>query len=267
VTTHNHIVIPDTQVAPGVPTIHLAWAGQYIHDEYASRPDTDLTLIHVGDHWTMDSLNSYDKRGSKRMEGRRYDQDVDAGNQGFNRLNAPIWNDRIKRKILLRGNHEDRITRRANDDAVLDGTVSLDDLDSCGWETHDFLEVVTVDGVAYSHYFANPNTGRPYGGQSMDTRLKTVGYPFTAGHEQGLKVGIRSLTNGHRQRALIAGSFYLHDEDYLGPQGNSPWHGILVCHQVNDGNYDLMEVSMDYLCRRYEGIPLATFRKRRAFRG
>jgi hypothetical protein len=255
--TKVHIVIPDTQCKPGTPTTHLPWIGQFIHDEYAG---TDLTVIHIGDHWDMPSLSSYDK-GRKAMEGRRYVKDVDFANNGFHLLSDPFADDVVDRHFFM-GNHENRITRAAESDAQLDGIVTLEHLDTCGWNVHDFLVPVTIDGVTYSHYFANPMTGRPYSGQSMDTRLKTVGYSFTMGHQQGLHVGMRSLTNGQRHRALVAGSCYLHDEDYLGPQGNNVWRGILVCHQVERGNYDLMEVSLDYLARRYEGKRLSAVRWR-----
>jgi hypothetical protein len=257
--TNVHVVIPDTQVAPGVSTLHLKWAGQFIKDEYGQCQH--LTVVHLGDHHTMDSLSSYDKKGGQRMEGRRYLKDIDAGNDAMGVFNEACQGVDA-RWVFLMGNHEYRIVRTAEADAQLAGVVDLAHLNHDGWEVHDFLEVVTIDGVAYSHYFTNPSTGRPLGGQSMDTRLKSVGFSFTMGHQQGLKVGIRDLTNGQRQRALVAGSFYIHDEDYLGPQGNANWRGILVCHQVERGNYDLMEVSLDYMCRRYEGKRLSALKWR-----
>lgn len=264
-----HILIPDTQAKPGVQLAHHGWIGQYIADKYVGKP---LTVIGGGDHADMPSLSSYDK-GTGRMEGRRYVRDIDAHNEAWALLDAPIAKAEREqrrrstfvapRKVKLRGNHEYRITRAANQNVQLEGIVTLDDLDDKGWEVHDFLEVVTIDGVAYSHYFANPMTGRPFGGQSIDARLKTIGFSFSMFHQQGLKTGIRDLTNGERHRGLIAGSCYLHDEEYLGPQGNSCWQGIIVCHQVRKGDYDLMEVSLDYLCRRYEGVSLNSFKHRK----
>ena len=56
---------------------------------------------------------------------------------------------------------------------------------------------------------------------------------------------------------------YLHDEDYMGDQGNAYWRGILVKHEVRMGQYDLMEVSLDFLCRRFEGIPLWKFMRKK----
>ena len=57
------LIIPDTQVKPGVPTDHMEWIGKYILDQ---KPDC---VIHLGDHYDMHSLSSYDQ-GKKAGEGR-----------------------------------------------------------------------------------------------------------------------------------------------------------------------------------------------------
>lgn len=254
--TRTHIVIPDTQIAPGVPTVHLGWIGQYILDEYAG---ADLAVIHLGDHWTMDSLNSYDK-GKGKMEGRRYVKDVDAGNDAFHELSDPFADLEVERHFLF-GNHEERIVRAADQSVEYDGLVTLDDLDTAGWERHGFLVPVNIDGVVYSHYLYNTMTGRALGGSNLETRLKTVGHSFTMGHQQGLKwARVDTLQGPHI--GLAAGSCYIHDEDYLGPQGVNYWRGIIVCHQVERGQYDPMFVSLDYLCRRYEGKRLSAVKWR-----
>ena len=145
------------------------------------------------------------------------------------------------------------------------GFMSVDDLEyeSFGWTVHDFLKVVEIDGVAYSHYFYNPLSGRPYGGESIETRLKNLGFSFVQGHQQIYKVGTRCLNNGRRIRGLIQGSCYLHDEIYRGPQGNNEMRLIFMLHEVADGDYMLMEVSLDYLCRKYEGVRLWEFMKKK----
>jgi hypothetical protein len=254
-----HFIIPDTQVKPGVPLDHLAWIGQYIAER---RPDR---VIHLGDHWDFPSLSSYDK-GKKAMEGRRVQDDIDAGNYGMELLTEPIFAPRNRKYVrttdielyLLRGNHEYRLNRAVNDDAQLDGVLGEHLLESPGWTVIPFEEVLELDGVRYSHYFYNPNTGRPYAGANIETRLKTIGCSFTMGHQQGLKVGMMPTISGMK-RGLVAGTCYLHDEDYLGPQGNQEWRGVIVCHEVADGDYSLMEVSLDYLCRRYEGVSLSEY--------
>jgi hypothetical protein len=235
----------------------MQWIGRYIADKFAGR---DVTIIHLGDHWDMPSLSSYDK-GKRSMEGRRYVEDVLAGNRAFALLDDPIKAETERsgwspRKILLRGNHENRIVRATELDAQLDGLLSMDSLDSRDWEVFPFLDVVELDGVSYSHYFYNPMNGRPYGGANVETRLKTIGRSFTMGHQQTLQYGLR-FVGGVSQHGLVCGSAYQHEEDYLGPQGNAHWRGIIVCHNVIGGSYDPMFIRLDYLCRRYEGHPIA----------
>ena len=50
---------------------------------------------------------------------------------------------------------------------------------------------------------------------------------------------------------------YQHDESNKGPQGNAHWRGIVVLNDVEDGSFDPMPVSLDYLCRRYAGHRIA----------
>jgi len=260
-----HIVIGDTQVKPGVPTAHLSWVGRYVVDQFAG---ANAALVHLADHFDMPSLSAYDK-GKRAMEGRRYKADIRAGNAAFDLLCEPLarynkgkrtqwWPDRH----FFTGNHENRITRACELDAQLDGVLSLDDLNvkDWGWNVYPFLKPKTIDGVTYAHYFYRPSTGKPYGGENLYTRLKEIGHSFTMGHQQGLNYAVRPVGR-RRHHGLVVGSTYLHDENYLGPQGNNYWRGIVVCHQVERGMYDPMFVSLDYLCRKYEKKTLAEFMK------
>lgn len=266
------LVIPDTQVKPGVPIDHLRWIGAYLVDHFAGVDN--LTVVHLGDHWDMESLSSYEK-GKMSAEGKRVKADIKAGNDAFIVLNQALEDYNAKqrknkektwypkRRILLRGNHEDRITRACQDDAALDGFLSLDLLKSPGWEVVPYLKPIVLDGVAYAHYFYNPMNGRPYGGQAA-TRIKTIGRSFTQGHQQLLDYALR-FVGDKSQHGLIAGACYLHDENYKGWQGNAHWRGIIVKHQVRDGSYDPMFVSLDYLARRYEGMSLAAFLRSKGY--
>lgn len=264
-----HFVIGDTQIKPGVPTDHLRWIGQYLVDQFAGQ---DVRVICVGDWFDMPSLSAYDK-GKKAMEGRRYRADVAAGNRGLTIIRRPLLKYNLARararrkqwwpkQDFLLGNHEYRVVRACEEDPQLEGVISYDDfnLKELGWTVHDFLKPVVIDGIMYSHYFYNPNTGRPLAGENLETRLKTIGRSFTQGHQQGLKVATRYVGEA-RHQGLVIGSTYLHDEKYLGYQGNTYWRGIMVCHQVEKGQYDRMEVSLDFLCRKYEGVTLKDFMK------
>lgn len=250
------LMIPDTQQKEGVPTAFLTWIGQFIVDK---KPDV---IVHIGDHYDMPSLSYYDK-GKRRAEGQTYKADIDAGNRAMDILMAPLidYNKqqaKTKHKqykprlIFCLGNHEFRIERAVEEDSRLWGSIGYQDfnLKAHGWEVYDYRETVEINGVYFSHFFYNPMTGRPWGGMP-ETRLKNIGHSFVMGHQQGLKHAIQCLSTGEIRRALIAGSCYLHDEEYLGPQANSYWRGICMLHEVKNGNYDLMEVSLDYLKRRH----------------
>ena len=260
-----HLMIPDCQVTPDTPTDHLTWIGKYILEQ---KPDE---IIQIGDFADMESLSSYD-RGKRQFEGRRYVKDIDCSRNAMQRLLQPIQDYNANQAShkhamykpgmhLTTGNHEFRIQRAVDGQAELDGTMGLFQLgfEDFGWKVYPFTEIAVIDGVHYSHYFYNPGTGRPFGGQSIDTRLKSIGFSFTMGHQQVCMTGQRYLNNGQRIRGLVCGACYLHDEDYMGPQGNGYWRGIFMKHEVRNGNYDLMEVSLDFLCRKYEGVHLHEF--------
>lgn len=259
-TLPTHIFIPDTQIRPGVPTVHLEWVGSYIADSFGDRDN--VKVIVAGDWWDMPSLSSHDA-GTARMEGKRVAEDILVGNEAASRFDSLIPKKKSWEYHWLFGNHEERILRAVNANAQLDGLLGLHLLDTKDWQRHDYLNVIDLDGVWYSHVFVNPMTGRAYGGQSIDTRLKTIGHSFTMGHQQQLMMGLR-FVGGHSMHGLVAGACYLHNEDYKGPQGNAHWRGLVVKNEVQHGSYDVMPVSLDFLCRRYEGIRLSEFMEKHA---
>jgi len=249
-------IVPDTQVRPGVPIDHLTAAGNYI---VKHKPDV---IVHLGDHWDMHSLSSYD-RGTKKAEGANYLEDIKSGQAAMDALLEPINAYNRKRKSnkkkqykprmeYLLGNHENRIARHINAYPVLDGVLGFDTLglEAYGWNVNDFLDPLEINGVTFAHYFYNPMSGHPYGGKAH-TKLNNVGFSFVMGHQQGLDMAIKSLANGKTIRGIVAGSFYQHFEDYKGPQANDHWQGCLMLHEVEDGNFCLMELSLAYLMKEW----------------
>ena len=253
-----HIMIPDTQVKPDIDMNYLTWIGEYIAHR---KPDV---IIHIGDHFDLPSLSSYD-RGTKKAEGRRLTGDIEAGIHGMNLLLLPIaelqaaeqvkyGEVRYKPKMVFTiGNHEERLMRHVNANPELDGFVNYSSfkLDENGWEVYDFLEPAVINGVTYCHYMASPMSGKPYGGTAQNV-LKHVGESFSMGHKQTLEIATRSLpASGKQQWGIIAGASYPHDEEYKGHQGNKHWRGIIVKHGVDNGDYNPMFVDLKYLENRY----------------
>jgi hypothetical protein len=218
-------------------------------------------FICIGDFADIPSLSSYDK-GKKSFEGRRYTDDIRATHSAMEALLKPLRDynrDQLKKKkaqyrprmILTLGNHEQRIERAVEDDAKLEGVLSLQDLhyEKYGWEVHPFLEVVVVDGIAYSHYFVTGVAGRP--ASTAAAQLRKTNMSSFAGHQQGKQIAYATRADGTTITSIISGSCYEHDEDYLGPQGNKHWRGIWMLHEINDGAFDEMPVSLQYLERKY----------------
>ena len=251
-------IIPDTQVRPGVMTNHFDWIGAMIR-EY--EPEY---VVHIGDHWDMESLSSYS--GELDREGRRYVDDIEAGNAALERLHVAMGGFKPKRKIILRGNHEQRIQRVVAENAKLKGALSYDHFNdrALGWEPIDYNGaspgIVELEGVQFSHYFTACNTGRPIGGTAQN-KLIQIGAPYVMGHVQGLDTGHKQFATGKVIRGVVCGSCYLHDEFFKG-NANAHWRGVVVLNGVRNGNFGLMDIPLTDICPRFEGMSLARFLQR-----
>ena len=250
-----HLVIPDTQVKPNGSVEHLKWAGQYAVDK---KPDV---IVHLGDHWDMPSLSVYDV-GKKSFEGRRYADDIKAGIAGMEAFLEPIreeqqrlidgkrkrWNPRL---VFTLGNHEQRIERAIESDAKLDGLIGYADLklEEMGWEVYDFLEPVTINGIVYCHYFTSGVMGRPVSSAKLMLSKKMMS--CVMGHVQDRDIAYGRRADGSNVTGLFAGIYYTHDEGYLTPQTNGSWAGIWMFNEVNNGSFDELPISLNYLRRKY----------------
>lgn len=238
-----HLVVPDTQVKPGVSTDHLEWAGNYAAEK---RPDV---IVMIGDWFDMPSLSSYDK-GKLAFEGRRYVDDVKAGRRAMEKFLEPFIHitDYKPRLVFTMGNHEHRIIRYVDNNPEFSGKFSFDDLGlhEYGWEVHDFLKPVEIDGIQYCHYFTSGVLGRPV--SSAATMLRERQKSCTMGHVQYTDIAFHKKT---QNIGMFAGTFYAHDEAYLGYQGNVQRRQIVIKHEVEDGKYDPMFVSMKFLEKNY----------------
>ena len=245
------LVIPDTQIKPGVPIVQMKWAARAIKDYKPTH------VVHLGDHWDFPSLSTYSSR--REIEGQRVIEDIEAGNKAMSLFWKTLKSVKNLPEFHLHGgNHEYRLTRYVDDHPVLEGVLSEESMNRDGWIFHPFKTVNEIGGVYFTHYFYAPYTGRAYGG-TADNILRNVGLSYCQGHRQGKLVAARALPTGQVQRALICGSCYLHREDYLGPQAKESWQGIVMLNGVEDGDYDMMELSLKYLCRRYEKKELSEY--------
>jgi len=251
-----HLVIPDVQVKPGQDFTFLSWVGKYAVEK---QPEV---IVCIGDFADMPSLSSYDV-GKKSFEGRRYKEDIKAVHEAMGALLLPIqeYNKKQKatkhkqytpRMILTLGNHEERILRAVENDPKLDGVLQIEDLKykEFGWEVFNYLDVVVVDGVAYSHYFTSGVMGKPV--TSASALLTKKHMSAVMGHVQDRQIAYAKTADGRQLTGLFVGCYNEHNEDYLGPQGNNYWRGVWMLHEVNNGSFDEMPISINYLKKKYD---------------
>lgn len=248
------LVIPDTQVREGVDLDHLEACGRYIVDK---KPDV---IVHIGDHWDMPSVSSYNTKLG--VEGQRIVKDIQSGNEGMARLLRPIKQYNGKRrndkKKLYKpemhfclGNHEERLNRYIEANPSLQGVISYpDDFRLGEWQVHEFLKPIEIEGIQFAHYFYNPMSGRPLGG-TAHSKLQKVKTSFVMGHQQGLDIATATGNDGTKYWGIVAGSFYTHHEGYIGYQGNDHWRGLVMLHDVKNGDCSPCIVGMDYLNKKY----------------
>lgn len=236
----------DVQAMPGVPLDHLAAYGKYCAEK---RPDV---IVCIGDFGDFPSLSHFE-RGTVGFEGRRYTRDVSAFRQAMDLFMTPIaktrgYNPRLE---FTEGNHEDHIRRAWYEDPKLEGLISTDDLHLAdyGWRVHQFLQPISLGGVAFCHYFPSGVMGRPI--TSAPALLRKLHMSAVAGHQQGREIAFSRRADGGHMTAIISGSFYQHRYQYLSPFTNGHWRGTWFLNQVRDGAFDEMALSLEYLLRRY----------------
>ena len=249
------LVIPDCQVKEGVPLEHLTWAGKAI-TQY--QPDV---VVNIGDFADMPSLSSHDKAGSKYFEGLRYKKDVEVAKEANKALLAPLKalqeqqkknKDKVyrPRMVMCLGNHENRIERAVNNNPMLEGVISVKDLEyEKDWEVHGFLSPVFIGGVGFNHYWPVGAMGRP--ASSASVIISKLHMSCIAGHQQGKQVAYGKRADGKPLISIIAGSYYLHDEGYMDQLSNRHWRGLVVLNDVKDGYFDELFLSIEYLQRKY----------------
>jgi len=248
------IVIADTQVDNHTPTDHLEALGRYI---WKHKP---RYIVHIGDHWDFPSLSHYASLLEK--EGRRLNDDLEGGYNAFKIImqRTEVGNARKKgdlylpEKHFIMGNHENRLKRFIEERPYLLGCFDLDSfIKKQGWEVHDFLEPLFVEGICFMHYMPNPESGRPVGG-SIENKLNKFPHSFIHGHQQKFQYGRRQNLEGRPHFGVCAGSFYMHDEAYRGAN-NTEIRGFSHLRSFENRygftDHDVEFVSLERLIAQY----------------
>ena len=242
-----HLVIGDPHCNPKASNDRFLWAGKLARD---LKPDT---IICMGDFSSLDSLSSYDK-GKKSFEGRRYKKDIDHAHDALEKFNKGL-NGRRSRKVMLLGNHEDRIDRIVDETPELDGTISTKDLKfkEFGWEVIAYQEPVAIDGVHYCHNYPTGIMGKPISGDNIARSLLLKNkVSSTVGHCHLFDYSMCTIPTGRKVLGLSAGCYLHHKEEYARNTQRLWWSGLIVKRNVRQGEYDIETIEYNTVKRRYD---------------
>ena len=229
-----HLVIGDPHCTPKANNDRFLWAGRLAADIKATH------VICMGDFCSVDSLCSYDK-AKLSFEGRRFNKDVEHTQDALIKFNRGLGKHR-PRKIMILGNHEDRIDRVVQDNPELEGTLSVSNLQyqKYGWQQVPYKKGKSISGIYYTHHLASGITGRPISGENIARTILTKHkVSATVGHCHLLDHAVSTLPSGKKLYALSAGCYLNHEEAYAKETQHLWWSGLIIKHNVRDGEYDL----------------------------
>lgn len=248
-----HLVIPDIHAHPDHHNERATWLSKLIMD---IKPDV---VVNIGDSADMPSLSSYDK-GKRSFHGRTYAADIGSHHSFQQRLWEPIKarKKRLPRRVVLIGNHDQRIEKALDLSPELDGTISMDDLglgdyyDEVVPYAGNSPGVTCIDGVSYAHFFGSGVMGRPVGGQHPATSLITTKFTScVSGHLHLADWSVRTDANGRRIHGVFCGVYQDYVSDWAGEANKLWWRGIVVLHNVEDGNFDPQFISLESIKKEY----------------
>jgi hypothetical protein len=232
------LIIGDSHARKGVPNNRYTWAGRLAAHR---RPKY---IFNMGDWHDMPSLSKYDK-GTKSFEGRRYMDDIRAGNDGITRFELGLATSAkyTPVKYALEGNHENRINRFANSNAEFAGKVDINDMTWAenGWKYVKYQQPVVVNGIAFAHNIRNPGSDREMSGENLAGNIikkKHMSCVVAHNHKRGFFE--HTTLTGKKVIGLVAGCYLDPNqvEDYAGEDQKSWWSGLILLHGMKDGYFD-----------------------------
>lgn len=253
------LVIGDCHVEPEQDLSRFDLLASIIEDK---RPDK---IVFMGDFLSLDCLSAWDKDKRKKMEGKRYSEELKAGNEALDRtfknLRKINENARKSKKAVykpevyfLEGNHEDRLTRYFDFDPTFDGHVSIRSdlsLDSRGFIWIPYRDYLYINGIGFTHIpFGKMReiSGGDICKKACTVTIKSVVF----GHTHEWHVGNNHVQGmDHLQQVLNCGCYFEEKPDYVKGKVTVYWDGVFLLHNYKYGRFDLESYSHGRLKRLY----------------
>lgn len=249
----DYLIVPDQHAVPYHPNTRADYLAQLTID---LRPDV---VINMGDAADMESLSSYDK-GKRSFQGKSYKGDIDSHLEFQERWWDPVKRTKKKlpHRVVLEGNHENRIERALDLSPELVGTIGFQDYDFDRY----YDEVIRYDGglpgiykrdgILFAHFFPTGVSGRPIGGERpAHMLLSKNGMSSIAAHSHTLDFATRRTVADETLNGLVVGCYQDYINPWAGPIGKFWQAGVAVLRDVENGTYDLEWISLKRLEKIY----------------
>lgn len=248
-----YLILPDQHAHYEHSNERADWLAQLIID---LKPDT---VINLGDAADMPSLSSYDK-GKRSFHGKSYKKDIDAHLEFQERLWEPVKRTKKKMpyRVVLEGNHEQRVERVLDLSPELAGTVDFNDYAFDDYY-HEVIRydgglpgIYERDGILFAHFFPTGISGRPIGGERPAHMLLAKNSKSSiCGHSHTLDFATRRTVANKTLNSVVCGCYQDYINDWSGPLGRFWQAGVAILRNVEDGEFDFQWVSINSLRKIY----------------
>jgi len=227
------------------------WLNKLILDKLPDR------IIIMGDFTSFSSLSAWDKDKRRKIEGRRYEKDIDVANQALDLLLADIdvFQEDKTDLIFLKGNHEEWLDRYIDIDPTFDGLHSVEkdmELFERGFKVIKYKEDYVHKGMSFTHVPIMAN-GKPVGGKyATNKALEVYSNSVCFGHTHNFDVAAVHRKNSQSlQQAINCGCFFEHIDEYAQGSMTNYWRGVLLLDHYDTNRADIEQVSLGRLKRIY----------------
>lgn len=249
-----YLIVPDQHAHFEHSNDRADWLAQLTID---LRPDV---VINMGDAADMPSLSSYDK-GKRSFQGKSYKKDIEAHLEFQDRWWSPVraTKKRMPYRVVLEGNHEERVERALDLSPELAGTIGFAD-----YAFDDYYHTVIrydgglpgifeSDGILFAHFFPTGISGRPMGGVSPARMLAQKNkVSCVAAHSHTLDFATEKNVSNKVINTLVCGHFSDYTPDWAGPIARFWQAGVAILRNVEDGNYDFQWIGLESLRKTYQ---------------
>jgi len=235
------------------------YLGQFIIDK---KPDI---ILFLGDFLTLNVFSGWDKDKRLKMEGRRYQKEINKGNEALDIIFYPLneLQDRQRKNkekiyrpelVYIFGNHEERSIRYLDIDPTFEGFISVEKdlkLKERGFKVIPYREFYEVNGVYFTHIPFNKT--KECSGVNITRKISQVMFgSVVCSHVHSMELeNFKRHGQNDLQQILTSGCFFEKDEPYIHGRITEYWKGLILLDIFKYGRFDLQTFSLERLKELY----------------